>query len=137
MEVALQERDWRIHGYGLYLSLEVLIVMFSFSSTWIFFPCSVWRFTIGDAEAGPRSQKGGLPGARLTKPTVIYLFYLKFTQRFQTPVYKHHGVFNEEEEVQVPRPFHSRGADGCAVYQRDALLQNPTFGRRWLCDQFI
>lgn len=93
--------------------------------------------TIGDAEASPRHQEGGLPGSRLAKPTVIYLIYLKFIQRFQTPVYRHHGVFNEKEEVQVPGPFHAGGADGCAVYQRDALLQNPTFGRGRLCHVFI
>lgn len=31
-------------------------------------------FTVGDAEPSPRRQEGGLPGARLTKPTIIYLF---------------------------------------------------------------
>lgn len=70
-----------------------------------------------------------------SQPPSTSFFYLKFTQR--TPVCKHHGVFDEEEEVQVPRPFHSRRTDGCAVYQRDALLQSPAFGRGRLCHMFI
>lgn len=122
MEVDLQEPDWRISVFfpicTFYMLWFVSVSRVDCFFCFCFFSLSlfrVFRSTVGDAEAGPRSQKGGLPGARLTKPTVIYLCLFKIhptdsnsswqnTMAFlmKKKKFKFHVHFTLEELTAVP-----------------------------------
>ncbi|KAI7813377.1 protein FAM102A [Triplophysa rosa] len=82
-------------------------------------------------DADPKHiHRDGLPSTRLTnntKPSPCICLPLS-SLNTQSPVSKENGVLNEKEEVQVSDTLYPGGAHGCALCQRDALLQNQIIG---------